>query len=207
MEAKILTIQGEDTGKKIKLNESIFGVSPNDHVIYLDVKRYLANQRKGLAKSKERSEITGSNKKIKRQKGTGTARAGSRKSPLFKGGGTAFGPRPREYNIKINKKVKQLAKYSALSYKANDKNIMVVQDFQFDEPKTKNMVSVQDNLKLNNKKMLLVLSKEDKNIYLSSRNIGNIKVVTVADLNTYDIMNHHILLFNESSINHLQKNN
>ncbi len=207
MEAKILTIQGEDTGKKIKLNESIFGVSPNDHVIYLDVKRYLANQRKGLAKSKERSEITGSNKKIKRQKGTGTARAGSRKSPLFKGGGTAFGPRPREYNIKINKKVKQLAKYSALSYKANDKNIMVVQDFQFDEPKTKNIVSVQDNLKLNNKKMLLVLSKEDKNIYLSSRNIGNIKVVTVADLNTYDIMNHHILLFNESSINHLQKNN
>ncbi len=207
MEAKILTIQGEDTGKKIKLNESIFGVSPNDHVIYLDVKRYLANQRKGLAKTKERSEITGSNKKIKRQKGTGTARAGSRKSPLFKGGGTAFGPKPREYNIKINKKVKQLAKCSALSYKANDKSIMIVQDFQFDEPKTKNMVSVQDNLKINNKKMLLVLSKEDKNIYLSSRNLGNIKVVTVADLNTYDIMNHHILLFNESSINHLQQNN
>lgn len=207
MEAKILTIQGEDTGKKINLDKSIFGVSPNDHVIYLDVKRYLANQRKGLAKSKERSEVTGSTKKIKRQKGTGTARAGSRKSPLFKGGGTAFGPRPREYNIKINKKVKQLAKYSALSYKANDNSIMVVQDFQFDEPKTKNMVSVQDNLKINNKKMLLVLPKEDKNIYLSSRNLGNIKVVTVSDLNTYDIMNHHILLFNESSINHLQKNN
>ncbi len=207
MEAKILTIQGEDTGKKINLDETIFGVSPNDHVIYLDVKRYLANQRKGLAKSKERSEVTGSTKKIKRQKGTGTARAGSRKSPIFKGGGTAFGPRPREYNIKINKKVKQLAKYSALSYKANDNSIMVVQDFQFDEPKTKNMVSVQDNLKINNKKMLLVLPKEDKNIYLSSRNLGNIKVVTVSDLNTYDIMNHHILLFNESSINHLQKNN
>jgi large subunit ribosomal protein L4 len=205
MEAKVLDIQGNETGRKVKLDNAIFSIEPNDHVIYLDVKRYLTNKRSGTAKSKERAEITGSTRKIKRQKGTGTARAGSVKSPLFRGGGTVFGPKPHNFEIKLNKKVKQLARKSALSYKAKDNGIIVVEDFKFDEPKTKNFANIINNLKINDKKSLLVLSERDNNIYLSSRNLQDTKVTTVSDLNTYDILNHNMLVFNESSIKNLQK--
>lgn len=207
METKVLNIKGEDTGRTVKLQDNWFGIQPNDHVIYLDVKRYMKHQRQGTAKAKERSEVSGSGTKIKRQKGTGTARAGSRKNPMFRSGGTAFGPRPKDYSIKINKKVKQLARKSALSYKAQDNQIMIVEDFTLDAPKTKEMVSIKNNLQISDKKLLIVLQNHDKNIYLSSRNLQGVKVVSVSDLNTYDILNNHILVFDESSINHLQNNN
>jgi large subunit ribosomal protein L4 len=205
MELAVLNTSGKDTGKKVKLVATVFGIEPNDHAIYLDVKQYLANQRQGTHKSKERGEITGSTRKIKRQKGTGTARAGSIKSPLFRGGGRAFGPRPRNYSFKLNKKLKQLARLSALSYKAKDNAILVVEDFSFEAPKTQEYAGVLNNLKINEKKSLVVLNEPNKNIYLSSRNLQGAKVVTISELNTYDIMNASNVVFVESSLDQLQK--
>ncbi len=204
MKLSVLNKAGEDTGKKIDLNKEVFGVDPNDHAIYLDVKQHLANKRQGTSKTKERAEITGSTRKIKRQKGTGTARAGSIKSPLFRGGGRAFGPQPRSYSFKLNKKVKQLARLSALSYKAKDKGILVLEDFSMEAPKTKDMYDIRKNLKIDEKKSLLVLLEPNKNILLSSRNLEKSKVITVSDLNTYDIMNASVVVFLESSLNALQ---
>ena len=205
MELAIINIAGEDTGKKVTLNDSIFKIEPNDHAIYLDVKQYLANKRQGTHKAKEKSELSGSTKKLKRQKGTGTARSGSIKSPLFKGGARVFGPRPRDYSFKLNKKVKLLARQSALAYKAVDNNIKVLENFNFELPKTKEFVNLRNNLDAADKKVLLVLSEQNKSIYLSSRNLEDVKVVTVSDLATYDIMNASVVLFVENSIEPLHK--
>ncbi|MCF8361365.1 MAG: 50S ribosomal protein L4 [Prolixibacteraceae bacterium] len=200
MELNVLNIEGKETGKKVNLSDQIFGVEPNEHAIYLDVKQYLENQRQGTHKAKERAEINGSTRKIKRQKGTGTARAGSIKSPLFRGGGRAFGPRPKNYGFKLNKKVKQLARKSALTYKAKDNSIIVLEDFNFDTPKTKEFVSIQNNLKINDKKSLFVLSEANKNLYLSSRNLRGVKVVIASDLTTYDILNASSVVLLEGSL-------
>jgi len=205
MELNILNIAGKDTGKKVNLNDEVFKIEPNDHAIYLDVKQYLANKRQGTHSSKEKSDLSGSTRKLKRQKGTGTARAGSIKSPLFKGGARVFGPQPRDYSFKLNKKVKQLARKSALSYKANESNIKVVEDFNFEVPKTKEFLNLRNNLDVADKKLLLVLTEQNKNIYLSSRNLEDVKVVTVSDLTTYDIMNAKVVLFQENSIETLHK--
>ncbi len=204
MELAVLNTAGKDTGKKVKLSDKVFGIEPNDHAIYLDVKQHLANKRQGTHKSKERADITGSTKKIKKQKGTGTARAGSIKSPLFRGGGRAFGPRPRNYHFKLNKKVKQLARTSALAYKAKAEAIVIVEDFSFEAPKTKEYLNILNNLKISDKKSLLVLNEQNKSIYLSSRNLKGTKVVTVSELSTYDIMNSSSIVFNESSLTILQ---
>ncbi len=206
MKVAVLNISGEDTGKKAELKDSIFGIEPNDHAIYLDVKQYQANNRQGTHKAKERSEISGSTRKIKRQKGTGTARAGSIKSPVFRGGGRIFGPKPRDYGFKLNKKVKQLARKSALSYKAKSESIKVLEDFNFEAPKTSEYAKIISNLKVDDKKTLLVVSETNKNLYLSSRNIPGAKVVTVSELNTFDIMNSTSVLFLESSLDIIQKN-
>ncbi len=200
MQVEILNISGKKTAKKVDLSDSIFAAEPNDHCIYLDVKQFLANQRQGTHKSKERAEISRTTKKLKRQKGTGGARAGSMKSPLFIGGGRAFGPRPHEYGFKLNKKVKALARVSALSYKAKDNAITVLEDFNFEGPKTKNYVDLMKNLNLSDKKTLLVLGDTNKNVYLSSRNIQGAKVVKASDLNTYDILNAENLILAESSV-------
>lgn len=200
MQVEVLNISGKKTAKKVELVDSIFGVEPNDHCIYLDVKQFLANQRQGTHKSKERAEIARTTKKLKRQKGTGGARAGSMKSPLFVGGGRAFGPRPRDYSFKLNKKVKSLARISALTYKAKDNAITVLEDFNFEAPKTKNYVDLIKNLNLVDKKTLLVLGDNNKNVYLSSRNIQGAKVVKASDLNTYDILNAENLILAESSV-------
>ena len=205
MELSIVNITGKDTGKKVTLNDAIFKIEPNDHAIYLDVKQYLANKRQGTHKAKERSEITGSTRKKKKKKGTGTARAGSIKSPVFRGGGRIFGPQPRDYSFKLNRKVKQLARTSALSYKANDNNIKVIEDFNFEVPKTKEFVDLRNNLEVADRKVLLVLSEQNKNIYLASRNLQDAKVVTVSELTTYDIMNASVVLFVENSIEPLHK--
>lgn len=205
MELTVLNITGQETGKKVKLKNSIFGIEPNDHAIYLDVKQFLANGRQGTHKAKERSEITGSTRKIKRQKGTGTARAGSIKSPLLRGGGRTFGPRPRDYSFKLNKKVKQLARFSAFTYKAKDNAIVVVEDFNFETPKTKEYVSILNNLKISDKNSLMVLDENNKNIYLSSRNLQGVKVLALSELSTYEIMKASKLIFIESSLNNLQK--
>ncbi|MBR9832220.1 50S ribosomal protein L4 [bacterium] len=204
MELTVKNIKGSDTKKKVNLSDSIFGIEPNDHAIYLDVKQYLANQRQGTSKAKERAEVTGSTKKIKKQKGTGTARAGSIKSPVFKGGGTIFGPRPRNYSFKLNKKLKALARKSALSYKAKNGGLSIIEDFTFDAPKTKEFKSILENLKVNDKKSLIVLSDLNKNIYLSSRNLKNTKVVTVSGLSTYDLMNASNILLSEGSLESIQ---
>jgi large subunit ribosomal protein L4 len=204
MELAILKIDGNETGRKINLNDSIFGIEPNDHAIYLDTKQSLANQRQGTHKTKERSEIIGSTRKIKRQKGTGTARAGSIKNPIFRGGGRTFGPKPRYYGFKLNKKVKQLARKSALSYKASANNIIVLEDFSLEGPKTKEMIKIGDNLKITDKKSLIVLSEQNKNIYLSARNILGVEVVTAKDLSTYEIMKASTLVFVESAVDVLQ---
>jgi len=204
MELAILNIDGKETGRKVKLNDSIFGIEPNDHAIYLDTKQFRANQRQGTHKTKERSEIIGSTRKIKRQKGTGTARAGSIKNPIFRGGGRTFGPAPRDYGFKLNKKVKQLARKSALSYKASTKNIIVLEDFSFEGPKTKEMIKIGDNLKITDKKSLIVLSEQNKNIYLSARNIQEVEVVTASELNTYEIMKASTLVLVESAVDVLQ---
>jgi large subunit ribosomal protein L4 len=206
MELKILNIEGQESGRTYKLPENIFGIEPNDHAIYLDVKQYLANQRQGTHKSKERAEVSKSTRKIKRQKGTGGARAGSIKSPLMKGGGRVFGPRPRDYNFKLNKKVKNLARISALSYKAKDNNITIIDGFKVETSKTKDFNSNLKNLSLDSKKTLLILSEIDRNTYLSSRNLKKCNVTTIKDINTYDIMNAQQLLFVESSIMELEKN-
>jgi len=200
MELVVLNQAGEDTGKKVNLSDSIFAVDPSDHAIYLDVKQYLANQRHGTHKSKERAEIKGSTRKIKKQKGTGTARAGSIKSPVFKGGGRAFGPRVRDYSFKLNKKVKQLARKSALSYKAKNNEILVVEDLNFEAIKTKDYASLLNNLKISDKKSLLVLADTNKNIYLSSRNIKGAEVVSADTLNTYQIMKATSLIITEKSV-------
>jgi len=204
MEIAVIKNSGEDTGRKVSLSADIFGIEPNDHAIYLDVKQFLANQRQGTHKSKERSEISGSTRKIKKQKGTGTARAGSIKSPVFRGGGRVFGPRPRNYGFKLNKKLKALARKSALAYKAKDNSVMVLEDFSFDAPKTKNFTSVLNSLSVADKKTLLVLGELDKNVILSGRNLQNAKVITADSLNTYDVLNADSLLLSESSIEKLE---
>jgi large subunit ribosomal protein L4 len=204
MELNVLNIQGKETGKKVVLNDQIFGIEPNDHAIYLDVKQFLANQRQGTSKSKERGEVSGSTRKLKKQKGTGGARAGSIKAPVFRGGGRVFGPRPRNYDFKLNKKVKQLARKSALSYKAKENGIIILEDFNFNAPKTKEFVAIQNNLKINDKKSLFVLSEVNKNIYLSSRNLQGVKVVTASDLTTYDILNASSVVFLEGSLDKIE---
>ena len=206
MELAIHNIKGKDTGRKAKLSNNIFAVEPNDHAIYLDVKQYLANNRKGLHKSKERAEIKGSTRKIKRQKGTGTARAGSIKNPLFRGGGRVFGPRPRSYDQKVNKKVKKLARKSALSYKAKNKAIMIIEDFDFSKPKTKDYFSILKAFDLDGKKTLMVLNGGNKNVYLSSRNLKNSKVVINSELNTYEITDASNVLILESAVDGLESN-
>lgn len=200
MELNVLNINGKETGRKVELPDSIFAIEPNDHAIYLDVKQYLANQRHGNSKSKERNEISGSTRKLKKQKGTGGARAGSIKSPVFRGGGRIFGPRPRFYDFKLNFKLKQLARKSALAYKALKNDIVVVEDFSFEAPKTKEFVTIQKNLKLVDVKNLVVLKEQNNNIYLSSRNVQKSQVMVVNDLNTYSIMNANKLVLLESSV-------
>ena len=200
MEIEVYKISGAKTEKKAILDESIFAIEPNDHAIYLDVKQHMANKRQGTHKSKERCEISGSTKKLKKQKGTGGARSGDINSPLFKGGGRVFGPRPRDYDFKLNKKLKQLARLSALSYKAKDNNILVLEDFNFDEPKTKKYTEMLVNFNLNDKKTLLVLSDVNRNVLLSARNLKKTKITTASNLNTYDILNANNLLFIESSL-------
>jgi large subunit ribosomal protein L4 len=204
MELAIVNTTGKETGKKVKLSTDIFSVEPNDHAIYLDVKQHLANRRQGTHKSKERAEINRTTKKLKRQKGTGGARAGSMKSPLFVGGGRVFGPRPRDYSFKLNKKLKHLACLSALTYKAQDKNIMVLENFEINAPKTKDYTAILKNLNLSDKKVLMVLPAHDKNIYLSSRNVESNKVTTAAELNTYDVLNAQMLVLSEGSVSVLE---
>ena len=205
MELEVLNISGESTGKKVKLSDEIFGIEPNDHAIYLDVKQIMANRRQGTSKAKERGEVRGSTKKIKRQKGTGTARFGDIKNPLFRGGGRVFGPRPRNYGGKLNRKVKELARKSALTYKVKNNQLMVVEDFNLEAPKTSEFATIRKNLKLDDKKSIFVISERNKNLYLSSRNLQNSKVITLSELNTSEIMNASALCFVESSLDVLQK--
>jgi len=200
MNVSVVKYSGEDTGRKVSLSKEVFGIDPNDHAIYLDVKQFLANQRQGTHKTKERAEISGSTRKIKKQKGTGTARAGSIKSPIFRGGGRAFGPQPRNYGIKLNKKVKELARKSALTYKAKDKSISIVEDFTFEAPKTKEYTKMLASLSVADKKTLLVLPESNNNVSLSGRNIKNTKVVTADRLTTYDVLNADTLILSEGSI-------
>ena len=204
MELAILNIDGKETGRKVNLNDSIFGIEPNDHAIYLDTKQFLANQRQGTHKSKQRGEVAGSTRKIKRQKGTGTARAGSLKNPLFRGGGRVFGPQPRYYGFKLNKKLKQLARKSALSYKASANSIIVLEDFSFEVPKTKEMIKMGSSLNIGNKKSLFVLPEQNNNIYLSSRNVYGVEVVIASELSTYRIMKASTLILVESAVDVLQ---
>jgi len=206
MEAKVLDFNGKDTGRKVQLSDSVFGIEPNNHAVYLDVKQYLANQRQGTHKAKERAEVAGSTRKIKKQKGTGTARAGSAKNPLFKGGGTVFGPRPRSYSFKLNKSLKRLARKSAFSIKAKESNIIVLEDFNFETPNTKNFINVLKALELENKKSLFVLGATNKNVYLSSRNLKASNVVSSLELSTYDILNANNLVLLESSLEVIEEN-
>ena len=206
MEVKVLNVSGKETGAKVQLSESIFGIEPNDHAIYLDVKQYLANQRQGTHKAKQRNEIAGSTRKLYKQKGTGGARAGSIKSPLFNGGGRVFGPQPRDYSFKLNKKLKSLARKSALSYKAKDNNILVLEDFNFDSIKTKNYIKMEADLNVTNDKTLLVLAgAENNNVYLSSRNLKKTKVISVEQLNTYDVLNAGKLLLTSGALKTLEE--
>ena len=205
MEIKVLNKAGQETGRTVTLDEQIFGIEPNDHAIYLDVKQILANKRQGTHASKERGEVSGSTKKLKKQKGTGGARAGSLKSPVFVGGGRVFGPRPRNYDFKLNKKVKELARKSALTYKALEEAILVIEDFTFESPKTREMVQISNNLKINDKKSLFVLPEENKNIYLSSRNLQGVSVVTASELNTYQILNAKRVVVLESSVSKIEE--
>lgn len=200
MELAVVNIQGAETGRTVSLPDTVFGVEPNDHAIYLDVKQYLANQRQGTHKSKERAEITGSTRKLKKQKGTGTARAGSIKSPVFRGGGRVFGPRPRNYSFKLNKKVKRLARLSALSYKATENNVTVVEALNFEAPKTKEYLKVLSGLAVVDTKTLLVTADTDKNVYLSARNLPKAKVASISDLNTYDILHAEKLIVVEDAV-------
>jgi len=206
MEVKVLNITGKETGRSITLSDSVFAIEPNNHAVYLDVKQYLANQRQGTHKAKERAEVAGSTRKIKKQKGTGTARAGSAKNPLFKGGGTVFGPRPRSYSFKLNKAVKRLARKSAFSIKAKESNIIVVEDFTFDTPNTKNFITVLKALGLENKKSLFVLGDTNKNVYLSSRNLKGSNVLSNLELSTYAILNANNLVLLEGSLEGIEDN-
>ncbi|MDD5277929.1 MAG: 50S ribosomal protein L4 [Methylovulum sp.] len=206
MEAKVLDLNGKDTGRKVQLSDSVFGIEPNNHAVYLDVKQYLANQRQGTHKAKERAEVAGSTRKIKKQKGTGTARAGSAKNPLFKGGGTVFGPRPRSYSFKLNKSLKRLARKSAFSIKAKEANIIVLEDFNFETPNTKNFINVLKALGLEDKKSLFVLGDSNKNVYLSSRNLKASKVISSSELSTYDILNTNSLVLLEGSLEVIEEN-
>ena len=200
MEVSVLNINGQETGRKVTLNESIFGITPNDHVLYLDVKQYLANQRQGTAKSKERSEISGLTRKLGRQKGGGGARRGDINSPLLVGGGRVFGPKPRDYRFKLNKKVKTLARKSALSYKAQESAIIILEDFNLEAPKTKEFVNVVKNLKIDSKKVLLLLPEVNKNVYLSARNLQRSEVMLASTLNAYKVLNADVLVFTEKSL-------
>jgi large subunit ribosomal protein L4 len=206
MDIKVIDTKGKATSSKVTLADSIYVIEPNDHAIYLDVKQYLANKRQGTHKSKERADIVGSTRKIKKQKGTGTARAGSIKSPIFKGGGRVFGPRPRNYSFKLNVKTKRLARKSALSYKAKEDALLVLEDFNFDTPKTKEFLSILTNLKLNQEKVLLVLGSKNDNVYLSSRNLQNAKVITADTLNTYDVLNAKKVVLSQSAVEIIEKN-
>ncbi len=200
MEVSVLNIKGQETGRKVALNDAIFGIEPNDHVIYLDVKQYMADQRQGTAKSKERSEISGSTRKLGRQKGGGGARHGDINSPLLIGGGRVFGPKPRDYSFKLNKKVKQLARKSALSYKAQENAIVVVEDFNFEAPKTKEFVAIVKNLKADGKKVLLLTAESNKNVYLSARNLQRTDVMEAKNVNTYKVLNADVLVITENSL-------
>ena len=206
MEVNVVNVSGKETGAKVQLPESVFGIEPNDHAIYLDVKQYLANQRQGTHKAKQRNEIAGSTRKLYKQKGTGGARAGSVKSPLFNGGGRVFGPQPRDYSFKLNKKLKSLARKSALSYKAKDNNILVLEDFNFDSIKTKNYIKMEADLNVTNDKTLLVVAgAENNNVYLSSRNLKKTKVISVEQLNTYDVLNAGKLLLTTGAVKTLEE--
>jgi large subunit ribosomal protein L4 len=205
MEVKVLNVSGQETGAKVQLPEAIFGIEPNDHAIYLDVKQFLANQRQGTHKAKQRNEIAGSTRKLYKQKGTGGARAGSVKSPLFNGGGRVFGPQPRDYSFKLNKKLKTLARYSALSYKAQDSNIIVLEDFNFDSIKTKSYIKLVADLQATDVRTLLVLPAANNNVYLSSRNLKKAKVITADQLNTYDVLNAGKLLLTTGAVKVLEE--
>jgi large subunit ribosomal protein L4 len=205
MEVNVVNVSGKETGAKVQLSESVFGIEPNDHAIYLDVKQFLANQRQGTHKSKQRNEIAGSTRKLYKQKGTGGARAGSVKSPLFNGGGRVFGPQPRDYSFKLNKKLKALARKSALSYKAKDNNIVILEDFSFDAVRTKNYVQFTADLNVTDVKTLLVLGEANNNIYLSSRNLKKTKVITADQLNTYDVLNAGKLLLTAGALKTLEE--
>ncbi|MCC8424191.1 50S ribosomal protein L4 [Mucilaginibacter sp. UR6-11] len=205
MEVKVLNVSGKETGAKVQLPEAIFGIEPNDHAIYLDVKQFLANQRQGTHKSKQRNEIAGSTRKLYKQKGTGGARAGSVKSPLFNGGGRVFGPQPRDYSFKLNKKLKVLARYSALSYKAKDSNVIVLEDFSFDSIKTKSYIQLVADLKATDVRTLLVLPAANNNVYLSSRNLKKTKVITVDQINTYDVLNAGKLVLTTGAVKILEE--
>ena len=204
MEVSVLNIKGQETGRKVALNEAVYGIEPNDHVIYLDVKQYMANQRQGTAKSKERSEISGSTRKLGRQKGGGGARHGDINSPLLRGGGRVFGPKPRDYSFKLNKKVKILARKSALAYKVQEDAIVVVEDFTFEAPKTKEFVNIAKNLKVDGKKLLLVLPSANKNVYLSARNLQRAEVIEAEKVNTYKVLNADVLVITEKSLETLE---
>ena len=204
MELALLDKTGKDTGRKVTLNESVFGVEPNEHTVYLDVKQYLANQRQGTHKSKERNEIVGSTKKLKKQKGSGAARYGDVKSPIFRGGGRIFGPKPRFYGFKLNKKVKTVAKKSVLSSSLKEDKVIILEDLKFDNPKTKDFVSVLNGLGLDGKRVTLVTTKNEKNVYLASRNIQKVKVVSITEVNTYDLINCSKLILSESSVKEIE---
>lgn len=206
MKVAVVDINGKNTGRKVELSDAIFAIEPNKHAVYLDVKQYLANQRQGTHKARERADIKGSTRKIKKQKGTGTARAGSIKSPIFRGGGRVFGPRPRNYGFKLNKNLKQLARQSALSIKAKEENILVMENFNFDAPKTKDFINILKALELENKKSLFVLDSSNKNVYLSSRNLKNANIVSSSNLNTYNVLNANKIVISETSIKEIESN-
>lgn len=205
MEIKVLNKTGQETGRSIVLSEAIYGIEPNDHAIYLDVKQYLAAQRQGTHKTKERAEIAGSTKKIKKQKGTGGARAGSIKSPLFRGGGRVFGPRPRNYDFKLNKKVKSLARKSALSYKAQANDILIIEDFVLDAPRTKEVIEISNKLNINDKKYVFILPDQNKNLYLSARNLKGVTVLTSSELTTYQILHASKLVIFEKAVSKIEE--
>jgi large subunit ribosomal protein L4 len=206
MKVAVVDINGKDTGKKVELSDAIFGIEPNEHAIYLDVKQHLANRRQGTHKAKERADIKGSTRKIKKQKGTGTARAGSIKSPIFRGGGRAFGPRPRDYHFKLNKATKRLARKSALSLAAKNNNIVVMESFDFEQPKTKAFINVLKSLDLEGKKSMFVLNDSNKNVYLSARNLSRVKVITNSSINTYAVMNAGKIVFIDSALEEFEAN-
>jgi len=206
MKVSVLDIQGKDTGRKVELSDAVYGIEPNNHAVYLDVKQYLANKRQGTHKAKERAEISGSTRKIKKQKGTGTARAGSIKSPVFRGGGRVFGPRPKDYSFKLNKNLMRLARKSALSIQAKENNIIVVEDFNFEAPKTKNFTAVLNALGLENKKSILVLAESNNNVYLSSRNLKSTKTVTNSGLSTYELLNANKVILSEGALEGIESN-